>query len=363
MQEPLASQDDSTSSAGPDDDSHRVVRHRKCASWGRGLLLWERDGKRGYQFEDGQVRTFAEGFFHLLEVDKTSDASVRNTLAGMNKTSSSRSSNNDTPSFGFEDQFTHFLIKYPGGFQGKDWLSKHRGRNQKRHLKRHRDAVIREASDLIGPKPVEGLLANDGFSELHDRIRIILEKTDLVPKRKLADFERLHVTDALGRAFAEVLATPTLDRLKFDTLRTALASAGMKEPGWALVTSVMALVHPKDHTFVHPNIYALQGKLMGIDILIPSQPTAVTYERCRDMLLKVKERLEAEGQMPEDLLDVFDFAWVTLRPAEQEALANIALERARTAAKATSTEADAPTSNGEQAELEDDEPKAEITEH
>lgn len=330
MQESLGSTD-STNHSGDDDVSHRVVRHRKCANWGRGLLLWERDGKRGYQFEDGQVRVFKEGFFHLLEEDQQSDASVRNTLAGMNKHSSGskNATGGDTPSFSFEDQMTHFLTKYPGGFAGKDWLAKHRGRGQKRHLKRHRDSVIKEATNLIGPSAVEGLLDSGGHAELHDRIKVLLEKTDLVPKRKLTDFSRLHVSPTLGRAFADVLASAKLDRKQFDSLRTALAAAGMKEPGWALITAVMCLVHPAAHAYVRPNIYVLQGKLISVDMLIPSQPTAVTYERCREMMNQVKALLGDAGYPPEDMLDVFDFSWVTLRPAEHEALATLALERNR----------------------------------
>ncbi len=35
-----------------------LVTHSRKREWGRALLLWRRDEKRAYQFEDGNMRVF-----------------------------------------------------------------------------------------------------------------------------------------------------------------------------------------------------------------------------------------------------------------------------------------------------------------
>ena len=45
----------------------QLFRHCKREDWGLAVLLWEREGKRGYRFEGGHERTFKEGYYHLFE--------------------------------------------------------------------------------------------------------------------------------------------------------------------------------------------------------------------------------------------------------------------------------------------------------
>src|SRR5688572_12808538 len=44
-----------------------LFQHASRPEWGGALIAWERDGKRGYQFEDGQLRIFTTGHYYLLE--------------------------------------------------------------------------------------------------------------------------------------------------------------------------------------------------------------------------------------------------------------------------------------------------------
>ena len=48
-------------------NASELVRHVRRPSWGVGVEVWERNGKRAYQFSDGKMRVIKEGFFHLLE--------------------------------------------------------------------------------------------------------------------------------------------------------------------------------------------------------------------------------------------------------------------------------------------------------
>ena len=45
----------------------RLFRHSKRPQWGIAALVWELNGKRGYQFSDGKLRVFKQGFYGLFE--------------------------------------------------------------------------------------------------------------------------------------------------------------------------------------------------------------------------------------------------------------------------------------------------------
>ena len=41
-------------------------RHRMRPKWGLAILAWDTGDKRGFQFEDGQVRIIKDGFYDLM---------------------------------------------------------------------------------------------------------------------------------------------------------------------------------------------------------------------------------------------------------------------------------------------------------
>ena len=55
-----------------------LYAHTKGQKWGLAILAWERGPCRGYQFEDGVLRIFKEGFYEMLEeVDAPADKAAR----------------------------------------------------------------------------------------------------------------------------------------------------------------------------------------------------------------------------------------------------------------------------------------------
>ena len=44
-----------------------VYVHRKRPQWGYAIVAWEKGDKRGYQFEDGQLRVFKDAFYGLFD--------------------------------------------------------------------------------------------------------------------------------------------------------------------------------------------------------------------------------------------------------------------------------------------------------
>jgi nicotinamidase-related amidase len=60
-----------------------LFRHVKRPEWGVGMLVWERDTARAYQFEDGRLRKIREGYYALLErtsMNSWDDQKVRDAL-------------------------------------------------------------------------------------------------------------------------------------------------------------------------------------------------------------------------------------------------------------------------------------------
>ena len=51
----MSSTDQEDSAPVPGD---RLYRHSKRKQWGFAVLAWEKEGKRGYQFEDGELRVW-----------------------------------------------------------------------------------------------------------------------------------------------------------------------------------------------------------------------------------------------------------------------------------------------------------------
>lgn len=320
----MSSSDRTTTNETP--ATRHIVRHRKCGDWGRGLLLWERDGKRGYQFEDGRVRVFAEDFFHLLETIGDPDATVSHALVGLAKhANSTKADVRKAAELGiaFEDQVQHFLELYPDGFGGDAWQEQHRGRGSRRALKRHRDASIAAAAELWEPEALRACLAEGRYAEVRDRVADVLDRTDLVPRGKITELRRVRVDQHLGEAIVELLVHPTFDALRFDSFRRMLGAAGMKEPGWALASAIVGLAHPQEQTCVRTSVFDVQASVLGLSGGSASRPTAAAYQRYLGVAQSVWNRLRDCGRAPRDLLDVYDFIWTTLRPGERDKLGEI----------------------------------------
>ena len=45
----------------------QLYQHSKMPDWGLAVLAWEREGRRAYQFQDGQLRIIKDGYYQLME--------------------------------------------------------------------------------------------------------------------------------------------------------------------------------------------------------------------------------------------------------------------------------------------------------
>jgi hypothetical protein len=84
-------------------------------------------------------------------------------------------------------------------------------------------------------------------------------------------------------------------------------------PSWRVATALPALVHPDEHVSVRRSAFARQAGSIAPTARYSRKAKVSSYRNFHRVAIGVKERLEAAGHKPRDMLDVHDFVWTTLR--------------------------------------------------
>lgn len=320
----------------------RLFRHSKRPHWGVAALVWERDEKRGYQFSDGKLRVFKQGFYGLFESAVAPGDGSAKAVRRLARLAMSEHVTEATRLPTLRDQIELFRIEYPGGFEGKAWQTKHRGIEGRKRLKRFRDPAIVDAAKL-GVAELDATIAAQDWVGVHTRLGDVASATDLVPSAQLRKLTKLRPSKNLAVALRNWLHTEadqaTKDR-HFNAFVRELGDAA----SWQLATAVAALVHPDSYTCVRTSAYLLQGKMLLSEFSVARRPNSRDYRRLCHVAETVRRELQEAGLPPADLLDVYDFMWLTLRPAARDALLAVPLVAAQEAeAKADAAAAAAAT--------------------
>ena len=294
---------------------HSLYQHAARPEWGGALIAWEREGKRGYQFEDGHLRVFTAGHYHLLEKIDASTDRIRTLRAilGMpaERQVDTPARATDVPSL--DEQVEYFKATYPGGFSGEKWRTDHRGSDE-RARKRHRDPAIALARKELSATHLADCLERRREQEGVTSLANVLGETDLVPGphvRLLAELPPnrawavlVGLIDLLfGRASSEVRLVQWIQALNRGTGR---------RPTWPLATAPLALVSPDQHICVHRASFVAQATAMELRPRVAVSPTGTEYAPLLAMAERVRAHLTANGCAPADLLDVYDFMVLTL---------------------------------------------------
>jgi len=315
-----------------------LVRHSKKHEWGRALLLWRRDEKRAYQFEDGNMRVFAERFCDFFQPAQQPDPVLRQQLraqavagghvaAAAGGKSTARTSG---PVPSVADQITVFRVLFEDGFTGTAWREACRGRTKGKALKRHLDPVIERAQSELALERLQALAVGANPGAVLDAVVSVVGSTTLATKTQLDSIRKLDADQALAQAFVHYLHdVRTQGRGPLDTLRLALAKHGLKNVPWTVLTAARALLHPEDQLFVRPTALREQAKLLLPSFKLSSVPTPDAYARCLEMAIGVRSRLREAGLQPRDLFDVAEFMRLTLSRANKGELLEAMAERLR----------------------------------
>lgn len=303
------------------DQPTTLYMHDKRPRWGLALLAWDHGDRRGYQFEDGKLRVFKDGYYQLLrEVDLPADRSQR-AIRRLSRTLGRRESmerKGIDHLIDLDEQISYFLEQHPGGCRGDAWLEAMRGVGARRKLKRHRDPAVTRARELLSRDELDRMLGELAFEQLIQALVTVLDQTSLVSARQLRILRRLprHREEATARALRELLHGAGELSGRLDTFAAALG-----DPSWQLATAPLALLDPTSHVCVTPTVFTRQAAWMAPRLEHSRRPDGATYERYLAMVQSVQKRLDEAGVAPADLLDVHDFIYETLRPAARRALA------------------------------------------
>lgn len=319
----------------------RLFRHSKRPKWGIAALIWERDGKRGYQFSDGKLRVFKEGFYGLFESATAPGDGSAKTVRRLARLAQSENVTEATRLPTLRDQIELFRIEFAGGFAGKSWQAKHRGcgsaGKRLKRLKRHRDAAVEEAVKLSKVE-LDAAIANHDWVGIHARMIEVASSTDLVPRAQVRKLEKVRPTRELAMALYDWLHTDA-DEVAEDRQFNAFVRELRDAAGWQLATCFGALVYPDRHTCVRTSSFTLQGKMLLSQFSVGRRPAARDYRRLCHVAEIVRRELTEAELPPADLLDVHDFMWFTLRPAARDSLLAVPLVRAKEVEAAEEAEA------------------------
>ena len=313
-------------STDPANESDEIsfYRHTKKPSWGLALILWERDGKRAYKFEDGKERIIAEDYYRLLDRtddEPDSDSVLIAEIAKLRGGDADRKADSMT----FEEQLAVYLAQYPGAFGSDAWIKGYRGKEGKRRLKRHRVPAIAEAQERLSKAEFERILEQGAYKELQETLVEVLGGTDLVSKAQLEPFRKGVAAENFTRSLYAMLCGEGDMSKRFGDLAQHMSMLWPRVP-WTVITAPLALVHPKEHVCVKPSVFTKQADCTAKPIRPTKLPTARVYRGYLEMCVQLREKLSNAGALPHDLLDVYDFIWVTQRPAALEHLARARAE-------------------------------------
>ncbi|MEM6989460.1 MAG: hypothetical protein AAF721_03150, partial [Myxococcota bacterium] len=240
-----------------------------------------------------------------------------------------------------EDQVTVFIGSGIEGFSDAAWLKNHRGLSGSRRLKRHRDAAIAEAKELLGKEALDELLAAGRYEVVLERAHAVLSKTDLVTKKQLEPLVNARRSSALALSLRNYLHEVDTDGAHFDEFLRRLGRSSTGRYTWPLMTALRALVNPEADVCIKPSVFVVQARSMSPSLAKKLRPTGATYNRYRAMAQELRTRLAGLGLEAADMLDVYDFVWATMRPAAAQSVE--AAREARLAATEAETATEAAT--------------------
>jgi len=309
-----------------------VYRHSRCVDWGLAAIVWERDGKRGYRFEDGRERTFKEGYYQLFESVGLDDMKARELLADIERdalAAQALASGSRFPTeraATIEELVAVFRESYPDAFADAKWTKRVRGEGSRRRAKRHRDVALRDASRLLDAAVLDQALASRDPAGVLRPIIEVMSATDLMTAKQLEALRGAEPRMDLAQALRDLLHEPDPEGTRFNRAFQMLVRAGVTRPSWSLLSGLRMLVDPKRGICIRSSVFFKMMRTLSPRPARKVSPEGGQYNRLAAMARDLHDRLREAGEVPRDMLDVYDFVWETCRPSAAARLAELRLE-------------------------------------
>lgn len=310
-----------------DDLDHEsgLYRHEKRPEWGVAILAWEKGPRRAYQFEDGRLRKFREGYYSLMKPveDVPRGKAIINGLEdALERQKSKGNPKVLEPVCSFEAQVELFNHLYPEGFHDPDWIADHREDEGGRALKRHREPVVAQTREALSKERCDELIASDRHGDLVEAVTEILGGTSLVALKHVKPLKRLDEgeTKTFAEAVRDVLHGEEAFDPRFQRYLGVLTEIYGDQPSWRVATALPALMYPQDEVCVRRSAFVRQAASIAPLARYSRKARARSYRNFRRVASVVRDKLKEAGHEPRDFLDVHDFIWATLRKAALEHL-------------------------------------------
>ena len=312
-----------------------IYWHSKREEWGFAILAYERMDRRGYQFQDGRLRVFKEGYYELLEAVSPKPegtqriiASLKTMLAKSMDARERAASTKDTgPIVTFDALVALFNEVHVGGFASDDYQSNVRGKDAKRRLKRHRNAAIADAQERLTKKAINALAKAEDYEGVRTVLLDVITRTDLVtakqaePLKKLEEVFLSHLSDAL----VAMLYGKGPYEARFERFVQVLEASGL-DVTWELASATSALVHPDEHLYVKRTSMNRFCDRFARKPTLSVQPSGLGYAGVRNMAIDLVTALREVELKPIDFLDIAQLITDTMKPNILGRLAELSLE-------------------------------------
>ncbi len=321
-------------------DDSQLFQHAKRPEWGFAVLAWEGEGRRAFQFEDGKLRIFAQGFYHLMDEVDAAPGNADTVVQGLQRraaieTHSAASVGGEEAaerrarSMSLADQRLIFDHLFEKGFEGPRWSRRRRGLGSSKTLKRHREPAAARTRELLAADALRELIDAERPGDIVELALRILSATDLVTSKQCQELSELPTSrrDPLGSAIFELLHDEAAFELRLERFIAALLAAEVK-PTWQLVTVLPALMEPERYVCVRPSCFRRQAEALAPRLRWSSAPSAPRYEKLCSVAADLRDQLREKGYEPRDFLDIYDFMWLTLRPAAEKTLDEVKANKA-----------------------------------
>lgn len=299
-----------------------LYAHKKRREWGRAFLLWEQNEKRGYLFEGGHEKVLARGFYALMEEIEVDEAEYEALKTRLGVTAQGPSRSTSTPNMTFDEQLEVFRLEYPGGFPGARWQEKVRGTGAVRRIKRHRQAAINEAQAKLGKQQLATLLEQQQYRHVWETALGVLAGTDLLPSGVLTKLSTNNADQlrSLAEGLTDLIHGSDPHDTRMDRFCRILKLV-FRAPSWQLATACQALVVPTNHFCVRPVSLRDQVKQLAPNLTMERWPSGTQYATLLATMCGLREKLQASGEQPADLFDIYDFVRLTTRSGARAVLA------------------------------------------
>lgn len=317
------------------DPAERLFIHKIHPEWGIGMWVREEMTRRRMRFDDGELRVFKKGFYHLLipvDVEKVDVAKKVREIGSehdvaMAEKRQAKLRKNKAPKMTLAQQVRVFKHLYPGGFTDESFIQDHLRPTGKRSRKSHHGVSVERAQLLLSRDVMESKIEEGDWEGIHANACEVMTHTTFVSRSMtVTPIENLEddARDAFAKGVYELLYGDEEHFSKrFASWLAVLRDECGLQPEWPLATVFPGLVFPKEHAIVKPRIFDMQGRQVSPGRVIVKRPSKQGYKRALRVAVMLQEKLaDHDVDMP-DLLHARIFIWETLRPRGQQVLSEL----------------------------------------